>query len=105
MKRIINGFRYDTEKADLIASASYGNAGDFEAWYEALYKTPRSGRFFLYGEGGPMSKYGRATGQNSWSGGEKITPLSPKQALEWCEQRDIDPEEYERFFEDMITDA
>ena len=59
MKAIINGLRYDTDKATLIGEASHGYASDFQHWEAGLYKTPRSGRFFLAGSGGPMTRWSR----------------------------------------------
>ncbi len=97
MKKIINGKRYDTGTAKLIGEASYSNRTDFNYWSEELYQK-RTGEFFIYGEGGPASKYSRSTGQNQWSGGEKIIPLTIKEAKEWAEKY-LDADEYEILFE------
>ena len=96
MKKIINGKRYDTDTATLIGSARYSSPGDFEHWMEELYRK-KTGEFFLYGKGGPMSRYSRSTGQNEWSGGEEIRPLSLKEAQEWAEKY-LDADEYEEVF-------
>jgi hypothetical protein len=96
MKKIINGKRYDTETATLIGSARYGYPSDFEYWAEDLYRK-KTGEFFLYGEGGPMSRYSRSTGQNEWSGGKEIRPLSLKEAQEWAEKY-LDADKYEEVF-------
>lgn len=85
MKKIINGKVYDTEAARKLGSDSYSNDGDFHHWYEALYQK-RTGEFFLYGEGGPLTRYAVTIGENSWSGGEKIMPLSFASAREWAEE-------------------
>ena len=98
MKKIIDGIRYDTEKATEIGSASYSNRSDFHHWAESLYKAPRSGRFFIAGSGGPMSKYSRQIEQNYWSGGERIIPLNAEQAREWCEQYLDDPDDWSEHF-------
>lgn len=84
MKAIIKGKRYDTETATEIASDGYGYSGDFRYWHETLYKT-KSGAWFTAGKGGPMSRYARSTGQNSWSGGSAIVPMSAEEAREWLE--------------------
>ena len=97
MTKIINGKRYDTETARLVGEASYSNRTDFAYWSEELYQK-RTGEFFIYGEGGPASKYSRSTGQNSWSGGEKIIPLTINEAKEWAEKY-LDGDEYEALFE------
>lgn len=104
MKSIINGFRYDTDKAIKIGSASYGYGGDFSAWSATLYVTPRARRYFLAGSGGPMSRYGRASGLNETSGGERIDPMTKEQALAWAEQY-LDADEIEAGFADTIQDA
>lgn len=96
MKKIINGKRYDTETAQLIGSASYSNRSDFRFWSEELYRK-KTGEFFLYGEGGPASKYGRKIEQNTWAGGEQIIPLTLKEAQEWGEKY-LDADEYEEVF-------
>ena len=85
MKKIINGKLYDTTTAKSIGSDSYSNRREFNYWYEELYQK-RTGEFFLYGEGGPMSRYARTIGQNEWSGGEEIMPLSYSKAREWAEK-------------------
>lgn len=97
MVKIINGKRYDTETAKLVGETSYSNRTDFSFWAEELY-LKRTGEFFLYGEGGPASRYSRSTGQNQWSGGEKIEPLTLQEAQEWAEEY-LDADEYEALFQ------
>lgn len=96
MKKIISGRIYDTDTAKELGSDSYINPRDWHYWGETLYQK-RTGEFFLYGEGGPLSRYARETGQNSWSGGEKIIPLSAAKAREWAEEH-LDGDEYEAIF-------
>lgn len=96
MKKIINGKRYDTRTAEQIGDAGYSRPGDFEYWHEALYRK-KTGEFFLYGEGGAKSKYSRRIGQNEWSGGEEIRPLTLTEAQEWAEKY-LDADEYEEIF-------
>ncbi|MDX9896095.1 MAG: hypothetical protein RBS34_11640 [Desulfofustis sp.] len=104
MKRIIEGKRYDTEKAIEIGSASNSHPGDFNWWEATLYKTPRSGVFFLAGEGGPMSRYAMTIGQNEWAGGERIDPMTKDEALKWAEKY-LDDDTIEEHFGDSIEDA
>ena len=104
MKKIIDGIRYDTEKATEIGSASYSNRSDFHHWDESLYKAPRSGRFFIAGEGGPLSRWSKAIDRNSWSGGSGIISVEPEQAREWCEQY-LDGDDWSEHFADQIQDA
>ena len=92
MKKIINGKLYDTDTAKFISEKSYSNRRDFNYWCESLYKK-RTGEYFLHGEGGPMSRYARTVGQNEWSGGEEIQPLSITKAREWAEEN-MDADDY-----------
>ena len=104
MKAIIEGKRYDTDKAQLITK--YDNRlvrSDFRHLSEGLYQT-KKGNWFLAGEGGPMTKYARHVGNGHKSGGSKITPLTEKDAIEWLEQHDH-TEILEAYFSDQIDDA
>ena len=93
MKKIINGKLYDTETAKEIAVWSNGRSySDFSHCVETLYKK-RTGEYFLYGSGGPMSKYSKSCGDNSWSGDSQIIPLSYKAAKEWAEEK-MDADDY-----------
>lgn len=96
MKKIINGKLYDTTTARCLGSDSYSNRRDFHYWSEELY-VKRTGEYFLYGEGGPMSRYAETVGQNEWSGGEKIIPLSLDKARKWAEEH-LSADEYEEAF-------
>ena len=96
MKKVINGRRYDTDAAKEMGSASFSNRRDFNYWAETLYRK-NTGEFFLYGEGGPRSRYAEVVGQNEWSGGEKIIPLSLEAAQKWAEEN-LDAEGYEKIF-------
>ena len=97
MKKIINGKVYDTDKAKELGT--YSNAGgwnDFNHYEETLYQK-RTGEFFLFGEGGPMTRYAEAEGQNSWSGGRRIMPMSYDEARQWAEEN-LSADEYEEIF-------
>lgn len=102
MKKIINGKVYDTDKAEEMGYWEYSNPSDFHHISETLYRK-RTGEFFIWGEGGPMTKYARAIEQNSWSGGQRIMPLSLAEAREWAEEH-LDGEDYEKIFGDVVED-
>ena len=104
MKKVINGKRYDTETAALVAADSYSHPGDLGYWSEEIYRTKR-GNWFLAGEGGAMSKYARAVGQNEMGGGNAIIPLTKSDALSWLEAHTSDSESYEKYFTDVVEDA
>lgn len=96
MKKVINGALYDTETAKLLGKDSYSNPRDFQYWVETLYRT-KSGKYFLHGEGGALTKYAVCVAQNEWSGGEKIIPLDLDSAQKWAEEH-LDGDEYVRAF-------
>lgn len=102
MKKIINNKRYDTETSREIGSDSYSNRRDFHYWCETLY-CKRTGEYFLHGEGGQASKYAETVGQNEWSGGERIIPLSYENARQWAEDH-LDADDYETEFGEVAED-
>lgn len=107
MKAIIEGKRYDTDKATKLGEGGSDGATsrtDFRWYKEALYRTPRSRVYFLAGRGGPMTRYARPAGQNAWQGGERIIPLTAAQARQWAEQN-LTADQVEAIFADQITDA
>lgn len=98
MKKIIDGKMYDTEKAEWVASSSYGNGwGDFNYESETLYIT-KNGQWFLSGEGGPLSKYSISVGMNQTSGSEVIELYSEEEAKLFIEENG-DTDTYEKYFE------
>lgn len=96
MKKIINGRKYDTDTAQLVAEWSEGYSSDFSHVEEELYRK-RTGEYFLYGYGGPMSRYARRASDGNFTGGEEIMPLSYDTAREWAE-RHMDVDSYESEF-------
>ena len=87
MKKIINGRMYNTETAKFIGNYSYLlDSNDFRRFSESLYRK-KTGAFFFYGWGGPMTKYAeRGEDPNTWGDGEAITPCTEKEAKEWAEE-------------------
>lgn len=96
MRKVINGKMYDTETATELGSHSFSHRGDFHFYEETLYRK-KTGEFFLYGEGGPLTQYARTVGLNEWSGGERIMPYSYKEAQKWAEDN-LDADDYEEIF-------
>ena len=97
MKQIIKGKIYNTETATEIAdwSSDYSRS-DFRACTEILYVSPR-GRHFLYGHGGPMTRWSQRSGDMTYSG-KGIEALTEDEALEWCERHRIDDSIVSKFF-------
>ena len=96
MKKIINKKMYSTESAECVGSDSYSSQRDFHHWTEELYKKS-NGEFFLYGEGGPLSKYCKQVGLNSWSDGWNIIPMTENEARSWAEKH-LDADDYIEIF-------
>lgn len=104
MKKIINGKMYDTDTAKKIGFRSNGGSWrDFSHLEETLFRK-KNGEFFLFGEGGAMTKYSVSCGQNEWSGGEKIVPMTYEEASDWAE-RYLDADEYTAIFGDVSEGA
>lgn len=103
MKKIINGKLYNTETAkELGGWADYGSWRDFQHIEETLYRK-KTGEYFLFGEGGPATKYAEAEGQNSWTGGRRIMPMTYDEAREWAEKH-LEADEYEAIFGEIVED-
>ena len=85
MKKIIEGKRYDTDTATLIASYNNGlGGGDFNHVYEKMYIT-RKGQWFMEYKGGPLSKYANSCGTTTY-GDNDLTLMSSDEAYEWLNQ-------------------
>ena len=99
MNKVIKGKRYDTNTAEELGIYQHLYPRDFNYMRETLYRK-RTGEFFLFGEGGAASKYRERTTDGMWCGGEKIMPLTLKEAQEWSENH-LDGDEYEKIFGDV----
>ncbi|MBR6834207.1 hypothetical protein [uncultured Fibrobacter sp.] len=96
MKKIINGRLYDTDTAKCVGCFDNdyeGNDSRYEA--ENLY-CKKTGEFFLYGWGGPMSSYAETYG-TTITGGEVWRPLSIDEAKKWAEHH-LSAEKYIKLF-------
>lgn len=98
MKKIIKRKMYNTETANYVTKAeSKLPVTDFGYWEEILYQKVKTGEYFLYGHGGPASKYAEFNSNGNATGGEDIIPLTEDQALNWAE-KNISAEEYCEIF-------
>lgn len=102
MTAVIYGLRFDTDKAELIGEYSFGYPSDFRYIEESLYRTVK-GNWLLAGQGGVSSKYAELVSQNTYGPGSSIKPLSPDEALEWCETHGIDAGTIAQYFK--VVDA
>lgn len=94
MNKVIDGKRYDTSTAKIVASWDNEETG-FSLISENLHRK-RTGEYFLHGSGGANTKYAEYS-YGSWKRGEEIIPLSEKEAKEWAESH-LDADEYESVF-------
>lgn len=101
MKKIIGGKKYNTETAEVVATAKHGALRDFDYCEETLYRK-RSGEFFLYGYGHAASKYAKVV-CGDWGPGSAIVPQTYDQARDWAE-RSLDVDEYEAIFGEVPED-
>lgn len=103
MKATIDGKRYDTETATLVAKADNGlSYSDFNAWDEKLYLT-KKGAWFLVGSGGPNSRYAKSYSGGS-SGSSKLIPFTKEEAFAWLQENDCS-KEIDQYFADWIEEA
>lgn len=103
MKKIIKNKVYDTETAEKVGEWDNGQRDNrLYRCEEELYRK-RTGEFFLYGSGGPGSKYAVSLGDSNWSSGEKIIPLSYQAAQQWAEEH-LDGDGYETIFGEVVED-
>lgn len=97
MKKIINGRLYDTGTAKALGEwSSMADVRNFH-WYKEQLFRKRTGEYFLYGIGGPMSRYAERGRYGGWDGGEAITPLTAAKAREWAEEH-LDSDAYAEIF-------
>lgn len=88
MTKTVHGKGYDIETATEIASWNNGYAyDDLNYVFETLYKT-KYNVYFLYAEGGALSKYSEQCG-NERCGGKDIIPLSTEDAVSWLSEHDL----------------
>lgn len=103
MKKIISGKQYNTETAKEVGSwANAGNWRDVNHAEETLY-LKKTGEYFLFGEGGPASKYAEPVGSNSWTSGCRIMPMTWEEARSWAEKH-LSTDDYEDAFGAVAED-
>ena len=87
MSRDMNGPPFDEREyspGDSLLLAQW-SPGGFRDESETLYRTPK-GNFFILSRYGFLSRLRYAPGEGDWFGGQSIRPVSPREALAWCEE-------------------
>lgn len=102
MIKIIDGTRYNTDTAMLVARYDSGDPASAFSYTEELYLT-RKGAWFLAGRGGPPSRYGEEVG-GILQFGSRIIPMSRSEARGWLEEHD-EVKALEEHFGQEIVDA
>src|SRR5579872_7014045 len=90
VERVLDGRKFDTDTATLacvIARTRGSQLTDFHYEQTGLYRSPRS-QFFLAGEGGALSRWGRRAQDGSRQPGEGIELVSETEARRLLEQHD-----------------
>ena len=103
MKKIINGKMYNTETATKLGAWDSGDVGSLYYAEETLYQK-RTGEFFLFGDGGPGTRYAKRVGNSTWCGGEMIIPLTYQEAADWAEKH-LDADKYQEIFGPVSEDG
>ena len=93
MKKIIDGITYNTATATELGRRFEGNSTDLRHIDETLYRTNKTGVYFLHGYGGPQTDYAIKRRNNEWVGGEAIRPLTAEEAQAWGKKY-LSAEEY-----------
>jgi hypothetical protein len=96
MKKIVNGRKYDTDTATMVASWDNGlNYSDFRSLKEILYRK-KTGEYFLHGKGGAMTQYSESDG-NCSRGSQDLIPLDIDEAKKWSAEK-MSVDDYESNF-------
>lgn len=88
MKATINGVRYDTKASEVLADVYCSKkTDDWHWWSERLFRTRRSERYFLVGDGGKLT---------IWAD-RSVLPLTKDEALSWA-KRHLAPAKFNKVF-------
>ena len=108
MIRVIDGKRYDTEKAMRIYEWWNGCfQSDFNHRTKELYRT-KNGAWFFFHVGGAMTDMGVSVGNNGRGGSETIEPVTDDDAYGFLESHSKDEKAVKAidiYFADRVVDA
>lgn len=99
MRKVICGKVYDTDSATLVSFAKSYDVpySDFHYIEESVYRK-RTGEFFMFAAGGPMTYAVHQCADGTRCSGRVIVPLSEEFAEQVC-QWNTDPSETETTYE------
>lgn len=83
MKVILGDKLYDTETAELIGRHISADPNSLDGFWEELYRN-KNDEFFLIGEGGPYSKYGKFI-DSTWYTGGSFYIVTESEARRWAQ--------------------
>ncbi len=87
MKKIIDGVGYDTKKAIFLGQLRSRFSKEDIRWSVTELYRVRSGKYFLYGSGGPGSPYSVWDNESdAHIDGEAILPMPQYDVLTWAEE-------------------
>ena len=108
MEKIIDGRRYDTDKADLIFDWDNGRPeSDFGWRIKRLYRSKHGAWFFVH-RGGPSSDMAIPCGDNGRTGSSNLEAVSDDDAYRFLEAHSDDTDAaraIEQYFADRVVDA
>lgn len=96
-EKTIGGITYNTDTATLLAKRSRDVDDDLDMMSETLYRKPKNGEYFLFGEGGPMTRYANRGKDGDWGAGWGIIPMSFEEARTWAKEN-LERVEYAKLF-------
>lgn len=90
MKKVVNGKIYDTKKSFFIGYCTNGCETKRDGRYieHKLFKTKRSGQYFIYTFWGGLTEYAEYFGCGSTCEGEHIRLVSKEEVISWLEEYD-----------------
>ena len=104
MNKVINGRRYDTDKAREVAHAdNMDDATSADYCRETLYRK-RNGEHFLHCEGNARTPYATFTADGWAKPGEVLRPLTYEEAQQWASDS-LSGDDYEAAFGTVPDDA
>lgn len=108
MIKIIDGKRYNTEKAECVFSYWNGySTSDFHYRTKTLYRT-QGGAWFIHHEGGALTDMAVSVGNGGKGGSEDIEPVSDEDAFGFLQAHSDDSEALEaieKHFANRVQDA